>query len=336
MRLIPFFKNIAKHLVFWGLGFFLLWFAFRGQDFKTLAEKIIEIKWEWALLILVITVLNHLSRAHRWGITLQPLSYVPKITQSFLSLMFGYLVSYAVPRLGEISRCLALRNEAKIPVKLSLGTVVTERVVDIVCLGVVTALAFFMEFNSISVFFSSQLFQPILQKILVINYWQLALLVGATFLMVLFLFFLTKSFLKKHNEKVLTFIKGVLQGIVSILYLKQKGAFLLHTLFIWSTYFLMTYLWFFAFEATANLTMGAGLSMMVIGSLGRLVPVQGGGIGAYHFLFQQGMLIYGVGETYGLMLALVIHGFQSVYYLVVGGGSTLLLMLRNSNKPLFS
>jgi len=185
-------------------------------------------------------------------------------------------------------------------------------------------------------FFSSQLFQPILQKILVINYWQLALLVGATFLMVLFLFFLTKSFLKKHNEKVLTFIKGVLQGIVSILYLKQKGAFLLHTLFIWSTYFLMTYLWFFAFEATANLTMGAGLSMMVIGSLGRLVPVQGGGIGAYHFLFQQGMLIYGVGETYGLMLALVIHGFQSVYYLVVGGGSTLLLMLRNSNKPLFS
>lgn len=334
MKLTTSLKTIAKHLIFWGLGFLLLWFAFSGQDFGMLLNKLQEIRWEWALLILAITILNHFSRAHRWVMTFQPLHYKPTLLQSFLSLMFGYLVSYAIPRMGEVSRCLAIRNESKVPVDLSLGTVVLERVVDVFCLGVVTLLAFLIEFDRISTFFKIQLFEPIYFKIAAIAFTSL-LLLGVGFVVVaIFLFILTRILLKKYYQKVIHFLKGMLQGFVSIWYLKNKGLFLLHTLFIWLTYFLMTYLWFHAFDATSHLAMGAGLTMMVVGSLGRLVPVQGGGMGAYHLLFQQGMLIYGIGETYGLLLALVIHGFQSVYYLVVGSVSTIILMARNADKPL--
>lgn len=329
-------KNIAKHLILWVLGFLLLWFAFKGQDFSALIDKLYEVKWHWAIIILIITVLNHISRASRWTMTFRPMQYFPTISQSFLALMFGYIVSYVVPRMGEISRCLALKNEANIPVDKSLGTVVTERAVDVLCLGIVTLLAFLIEFERISTFFSIQLFEPILQRILTINFSGLIILSLIAISALALLFFLTKIFIRKYNEKIITFLKGVWLGINSVWYMENKVLFLLHTLFIWSTYFLMTYLWFYAFDATSNLAIGTGLSMMVIGSLGRLVPVQGGGMGAYHFLFQQGMLIYGVSEVYGLVLAIVIHGFQTIYYLIVGGVSTLILILRNSRmKKLF-
>ncbi len=330
------FRKTLQYLVLWAVGLALLFLAFRGQDFSDLREALGSIEWHWAFWVLLVTLLNHLSRAARWAMMLRPLQHRSTVRQSFLALMFGYLVHYVIPRGGEVARCFALRNQANVPVEHSFGTVVTERATDMLCFGVVTLLAFWLEFERISSFFITQLFTPIAARVAALDaVWIMSLLAGACVVLALFIALLFRL-KRRYSERILTFAKGMWQGVTSVWYLRKKSIFLFHTVFIWFTYVLMTYLWFDALAATAHLGLGAGLAMTVVGSLGRLVPIQGGAMGAYHYLFQQGILLYGIGDPYGLVLALVIHGFQSVYYLVAGGLSTLYLLYRSTERSLFS
>lgn len=311
-------KKSLKYLFFFLIALFLLWFTFRKQNFGEIWAQLGQVKLHWVALICFITFLNHLSRNLRWQMTFEPLGYSPRFWPTFAALMFGYLASYAIPRMGEISRCLALQKREKVPLQLGLGTVVSERVIDLCCLGAVTLLAVWLEFRLISDFLWAQILYPQLNTLITGASWVL-LLWGLGLLLLSFVFlWIIKKMYKRHSQKIFAFLSGIGRGIISIVRLKNKTLFLLHSLFIWLTYFLMTYLWFYAFDATAHLSPSVGLALMVVGSLGRLVPVQGGGMGAYHFLFTQAMMLYGITETDGLVLATVIHGFQSVYYLLVG------------------
>lgn len=322
-------KTIA-YIFFWILGFFLLFQAFRNQDLSKVLDTLKTADLTWAFAVLAISVFNHFIRVYRWRLLIRPLGYQPKIIELFAGLMFGYLVSYAVPRLGEVSRCIAVNRTEKVPFAPLFGTVVTERIIDITCLFVVLVLAVFVEQDILSQFYFKEL-HPTFVDLFQHNFKEIRTIgISVVLIGTLSLAFIINRWKKIKKvpfiRKVLSFSIRIGRGIFSIIRMKTKWEFLGHTILIWLSYFLMTYLWFFCFEESSHLTWGAGLAIMVIGSFGRSLPIQGGGMGAYHYLVIHGLLLYGVSEVYGAALAIMIHGLQTIYYLIIGGIATLYLM----------
>ncbi|MFT5914912.1 MAG: hypothetical protein ACI81T_001407 [Bacteroidia bacterium] len=324
--------NILKkfsYLIFLFLGIGLLFLAFRNQDLSEIRDTLWRADFKWLFIILIISIFNHISRVVRWIILIEPLGYKPKVGNAFLALMAGYLTSYAIPRLGEVTRVLAVSKTDQIPAKPLFGTVITERIIDIACLFFVLILAILVEFDTLSAFYFKEIHTELsavmqekanaLQTIAIV-----LALVGLSGLLLIFVYWKQLS-QQGWFVKITQFVQQIWLGISSVFRLKKNGWFFAHTLFIWITYFFMTYLWFFSFEETSHLSWQAGLSMMVIGSFGRSLPIQGGGMGAYHYLFQQGILLYGVSSVYGATLAIMIHGLQTLHYLFVGGFCILLL-----------
>ncbi|MEN7547511.1 lysylphosphatidylglycerol synthase transmembrane domain-containing protein [Rapidithrix thailandica] len=324
--------EVLKYILLWGLGLALLYLAFANQDFSDIQAILWNADYSWMSIILVITVANHIIRAYRWKMLLKPLGHHLSLFNAFVALMFGYLVHYAVPRLGEISRCAALNKSEDIPFQQSFGTVLTERVIDVICLLLLICLAFVLEYQVISEFFIENMLLPIfsgLQKVLHTS----KLVIGlAAFLFLgglgVLVYYGKRITATDRMDSLIEFLRKMWQGMISIWYIKSKGLFILYTIIIWVFYVLMTYLWFFSFTQTLHLSIRAGIVMSVIGSLGRLVPVQGGGMGAYHFLFAHGLLLYGVSQEYGGAMAILVHGFQTVYYLAIGGMATLVVMFQ--------
>jgi uncharacterized membrane protein YbhN (UPF0104 family) len=129
----------------------------------------------------------------------------------------------------------------------------------------------------------------------------------------------------KFIEKVRTLVKGILEGLATVTQLKNKWLFVFHSFFIWIMYFLMTYICFFALDATSTgLDLSAGLFMMVLGGIGMTAPVQGG-IGTYHLLVSKGMELYGLSQTDGIVFATMVHSTQTVLLIIVGGFSMVAL-----------
>ncbi len=325
------FKLVKKfsYLLFLGLGISLLYLAFKNQNLSEIWETLRQADFKWLFIILIISIFNHISRVVRWIVLIEPLGFKPKLGNAFLALMAGYLTSYAIPRLGEVTRVLAVSKTDQIPAKPLFGTVITERIIDISCLFLVLILAIAVEFDTLSNFYlreiHTELSLVLQQKAIALQTTALVLaVVGLSSLVAIFVYWKRLSN-RKWFRKVAQFLQQIWLGISSVFRLKKNGWFFAHTLFIWITYYLMTYLWFFSFEETSNLSWQAGLSMMVIGSFGRSLPIQGGGMGAYHYLFQQGIMLYGVSSVYGATLAIMIHGLQTLYYLFVGGCCLLVL-----------
>ncbi|MGB0521561.1 MAG: lysylphosphatidylglycerol synthase transmembrane domain-containing protein [Flammeovirgaceae bacterium] len=327
------FKQIRKtvsYLFFWVLGFLLLYLAFRNQKLEDIWDTLLTADITWALLVFAISIFSHIIRVLRWRLLIQPLGYFPNAFQLYVGLLFGYLVSYAIPRLGEISRCVAVNRTENVPFSPMLGTVVTERLVDILCLFFMLLLAIVVEQELLYQFYREQLHADL--SLLVTNHLEEIRTIGITIVLLgtLGLAFVINRWkmIKKLPpiRKVLAFVLKIVRGVTTIFRMENSLLFMLYTIAIWMSYFLMTYLWFFSFEESSHLGLKAGLVLLVIGSFGRSLPIQGGGFGAYHFVFTQGMMMYGITELYGGALAIMIHGLQTVYYLIVGGLATLYLM----------
>ena len=324
------YKKTASYIFFWGLGFLLLYLAFRNQDLGEIWETFKSADLTWAGVVLLISIFSHFIRAFRWRLLIKPLGYTPSIWELFVGLLFGYFVSSAIPRLGEVSRCIAVNRTQKVPFTPLLGTVVTERIIDIFCLFIVVLLALVVEYDVLHQFYFQEVHAG-LSTWFISNFNEIRVF-GITFILVgtlaLALIISKWKIIKKilWVRKVLTFTLKISRGIFSIFRMKDRIAFLAFTLIIWICYFLMTYLWFFSFQESSHLSLGAGLALMVIGSVGRSLPIQGNGLGAYHFLFTKGALLYGISEIHSLTLATMIHGLQTIYYLIVGGLLTLYLM----------
>ncbi len=323
-------------LALFGLGLFLLYLAFRRQDLPALAKVLGEANYWWAAAIGAISVLNHLSRAARWGLLLQPLGHKPPLMRCFEALMAGYLINYAVPRLGEFTRCAILQRRAGVPAVPAFGTVATERALDIACLALAIALALALEGDRFSAFFYGEVFAPLAgafeQRAAALPWLLAGALLLAALLAALAWLFRKNATGMTLKARLAGFSFMIWTGIRTAMDLRGKALvlFLAHTLFIWATYLLMTTLWFYSFPETSGTGLSAGLAMMVVGSLGRSVPVQGGGLGAYHYLFAQGAAVFGIAATHGTALALIIHGFQTLFVLFVGGACLLW-----SSRPAF-
>jgi glycosyltransferase 2 family protein len=243
-------------------------------------------------------------------------------SSAFAALSIGYFVNFAVPRLGEVTRCLSVKKQNDIPFMQLLGTVIIERVVDIVSLVVVLLLTLLLQFNKIIEFVKENIFEPFYTCVIVkiINGSNLLLLIIAAIIIVLiFLFYYFRRYFRKKSPKLIVdFINGLKDGLTSIAKLEQKKLFIVYTILIWVCYYLMTYFWFFVFKETSVLGWGACLTILSIGTIGRSVPIQGGGMGAYHFLVQQVCVLYGLSGYFGQTLATLIHAGQTFFTFAMG------------------
>ncbi len=309
--------TVLKYLLFLSIGIGLLWLTFRNQSLGETLKKLRTADIRWISLGLVFSILALFSRAYRWNLLIHPLGFRPKLINTFHALMIGYFANLAIPRIGEISRCAALKKAENVPIDKLIGTVIIERVSDVVMLMLSILLVLSIEFQLLGGFLNEHFFAPIMLTLR--NSLLSFSIAGIIIALLIFLFF---RYIKKNKEnqlikKIKKLVDGIMEGLKTILTMKNRGVFLLHTLFIWFMYFAMTYISFKALQSTEDLDMKAGLFIMVLGGIGMSAPVQGG-IGTYHFLVSQGLLLYGIAADNGIVFATLVHTWQMIICVMFG------------------
>ena len=297
-------------------------YAVRGQDLSRIGHYIATANYWWLSLTLTLSALGYFSRAYRWQMQLTASKYSVPYWPVYHAMMVGYLANIVLPRMGEVIRCSVLRRTSGVPVQVALGTVVTERVIDVLVLLGLLGAVLLVDFNTFWSFVNVQVLGGRYEA-LARNRTPLliaAVIGGILLLTVAYALFRNLERLRQNAffNKAILFVKGLLAGVFSVLKLEKKGVFLLHTLFTWTVYYLMDYLAFFCFPETYNLDMRAGLAVLTFGAFGMAAPVAGG-IGPFHVMVQGILLVYGVSKEAGIAYALVVHGAQTLLVVVMGG-----------------
>ncbi len=258
-------------------------------------------------------VLSHLSRAYRWKFLQEPLGYEFRLDHAFYAVMIGYFANLALPRIGEIIRCGVIAKLEKKDVNKLIGTVVAERIADVLMLGIAILFVLFFEYDVLFELFEQlilALFNKTLdlQTSLMLFAW---VLVGG-----MALHFFIKKMFPKFYAKLLDFALKIVEGIKSIYTMKHRAAFILHTVFIWLMYVLMIYICIFAVQGLEHLSFTSIAACFVMGSFA-IVLVQGG-IGAYPLAIMQTLLLYNIDKPLGLALGWIVWTSQTLMIIVVG------------------
>lgn len=314
---------------------FFMWLAFRGLEFQKIQGYFAKANYWWVLVAAFFGILAYWFRAIRWNLLFEPLGYQISNSNSFWSISFGYLLNLTIPRSGELARATALYGVEKVPVDKSFGTIILERVVDLLCMIGFLGLTLIFKYDAIKSFVHYALnqkednkkelnfFEKWLNSVGVSNlekfYFYLKIGITIYILFVLIWFFINK------REQLINFIKGILSGVLSIFKLKQPIKFLFYSVMIWVCYYLAAYLVCFSLPETSNFTFADGFFIIVVGTLGMMVPASGG-IGAFHFALKIGIgalfismgKSFSEGEEVGLAYAFISHTMQLVIMAVLG------------------
>ncbi|ENI5460631.1 flippase-like domain-containing protein [Flavobacterium psychrophilum] len=301
------------------LGIYLIYYKY--NEFTT--EQIHEIKgyfknanYFYIYLSLVIALFGFISRAYRWKYAIQHLGYQTHFYNNLMAVCVGYFMNLTIPRSGEFSRALVLKNYENMPFDKAFGTIVAERVVDTLIFLLFVFASLLFQFNVLKNY--------VLTKIPVEN---LIILVSIGFVgFVLFLLLWIYS-----NWKIVSAIKeklsGLIEGMSSILKMEQKWKFLFHSFFIWFTYILMFYVTIFALKETSNISFGAVIIAFVFGTLA--VGFTNSGFGVYPLLIAEIFMLYGVPDTAGTAFGWLTWASQTILMIVLGGLSFLFLPILN-------
>jgi hypothetical protein len=251
--------------------------------------------------------------------------------------MTGYLANLALPRIGEITRCVALGKKEKIPVDQLIGTVVIERTIDFLSLLLIMIILIFTSGAEIGLFLKESILMPIQQKVFSLfgNTWVLWIVLFSLGVITVFLIIRYKKSLRKIRffSKMFDLARGIINGLKTITNLKRKWEFIFHTIFIWVNYALMTWVVVFALKSTSHLTFGNSIFILVIGGLAMSAPVQSG-LGAFHYIVSRGLLIVnGIPVEDGLAYALLTHESQLIFVAIIGAIS-FFIIFRKEKKPL--
>ena len=310
--------------------FYYLYFIKTKYDQR---QEIIEtlkngVNYSWILVSLIIGLLSHISRTARWRLMIEPIGHKPKFINTFLAVMVGYVMNLVIPRMGEVSRCGVLTRYEKISFSKSFGTVVAERLIDLLSLVILLAIVIITQFGKMVHFFQQN---PEIQQKIFSLFKSPYLIIGLLVLLIAIIVFrktINKSSIAKKIKEVLTNFK---EGFISIRSIKRKGWFYFHSVFIWLMYYLMLYVVFFAFDFTKGLGPIAGLTTFVLASFGMVAPVQGG-IGAWHFMATEALCLYGIERLQGQTFALLAWSITTGMIIIVGVISLLILPFINRRK----
>ncbi|MCE7041232.1 lysylphosphatidylglycerol synthase transmembrane domain-containing protein [Dyadobacter sp. CY312] len=329
-------KSALRYIISLGLAGGLIWFAFKDIDLVDMLDRFARSDWRWIALSCALLLLAHVIRAWRWNMLMEPLGYKPGLFNSSISVLTGYFANYIVPRMGEVTRCGTLYKLERVPVNLSFGTVVAERIFDVIILLVMIGLNFILEFERLSKFFTDFFTSKVPSGngvLLTIMIFGLIAVAGAGVYI-----FKNKGLRDKLQnnaliQKVILFAQGMLEGLLSVRKLSSPGLFIFSTIAIWVLYYLVSYVLFFCIPETSSLGLLAGLTLLVVGSIGMAAPVQGG-LGAYHMLVGSVMVLYGLTYKDGITLATFIHGAQMLFMLVVGALAFLIVLVKKDKSVL--
>ncbi len=318
--------KVFKFIVFLALGIAIFWLVYRDQD----TDRIItilknDVNYWWIIIALVLGLLSHISRTLRWNLMIEPLGKKPRLLNTFLAVMVGYLMNFVLPRMGEISRCGVLSRYEKISFTKLIGTVVTERLVDMVMLLLFLVIVIFTQFGKVlHIVKNNPELEQRLYGIILSPY------LFAGIVLIILVIWVCRGRIRETRafKKLAGFMNQFAEGFRSIRNMKNKWAFVGHSLFIWLMYYLMLYVVFFAFDFTSGLSALAGLTTFVIGSFGMVAPVQGG-IGAWHFMTIEALSLYGIEKADGTIFALLSHSSTTAMLIVMGLAALLALPFVN-------
>jgi glycosyltransferase 2 family protein len=263
----------------------------------------------YLLMMAFFVLISHLIRAERWRVILLPTGNRINLRDSFLSVMVGYLINLVVPRGGEVSRCYNLYKLDKTPAEVSFGTVVVERIIDVLCLLLIIVISFVVEWSRLQAFIATLNFSSpgsfISSWIIIVAVLILAAVAG-------FFYFLSK------NEKVKKLIVGFKEGLLAVFRMERKPLFIFYTVAIWMLYFSMSYCVIKAFPETSNLGFSAVLTLFAIGGLAMAAPLPGGA-GSYHTIVPMGLvMLYSLPMAEAIAFVFIFHAWQTIIVIVAG------------------
>ena len=275
----------------------------------------------WVALTIFIGFIAYVSRAYRWNLLIESLGYKPKLLHTTSAVLVGYLANIAFPRLGEVSRCAMLHKSDKVPFESLVGTVIVERAFDLFTLIVIIVAVAVTKISLFGNFFSQHLIAPITKRIgnnfnFSLEY---CLLFGAIIVVVGVGLFLSHKKLG-HTAPVIKFKKvasGVIAGLKTGYKMKRRKAFIVSTLILWGSYWLMSWLIVFAIPETANLGPLDGMFLLAAGSIGMAAPVQGG-FGSFHIMLALALGLFGISWENGLIVATLSHESQMLFAVILG------------------
>lgn len=270
-------------------------------------------------LSLFIAIFGFASRAYRWKFSIEQMGYHSRFYNNLMAVCVAYFMNLTIPRSGEVSRALILKKYENIPFDKAFGTIVAERVVDFLIFLLFVIVSFILQFNVLKEYIIEKI--PIEKLILVL----IISFVGGIVFLLIWMYSNWKIILKVKQK-----FSGLVEGMTSILKMKNKWAFLFHSLFIWFSYLLMFYVTIFALEETSSIGLGAVVIGFVFGSLA--IGFTNGGFGAYPLLVAEIFMLYGIPDTAGTAFGWLVWTSQTVLMIILGGLSFLLLPILNRNK----
>lgn len=297
----------------------MVWYSLKDVPMPVIINYWKSSNKTWILLGVLFGLLSHLSRAYRWRFQLEPMGYNIKLENSIMAVFATYLINYTIPRSGEVARATIVANYENVPFEKGFGTIVAERIADvIVMLGIIT-ITLFLQFDIIYGFLIEK-FNP--TKIIT----GLAIAVLGIFLLSNFI----KSSKSKLALKVKAFINGLIEGALSIFKMEKKWAFIFHTLFIWGMYLLMFYVTSLAIEDLHGISAGAILIGFIFASFS--IATTSGGIGAYPIAVSLAFSIFGIANEPSIAFGWIMWASQTLLIILFGGLSLLYLPIFNRNK----
>ena len=300
------------------MGGFLVWYSLTIVSPEKLLSYFKKANYPWVFLGLIFGILSHISRAYRWKFLLEPMGFKPKFVNSFLAVLVGYLVNLFLPRAGEVSRAAVMANYEKIPFEKGFGTIVAERLADLLMLLLVILVALFIQFDFIWNLLIKD-FNPIKT-------------VGTLLFLIIGVFIVYRIIKKSSSTfafKIKSFLFGLKEGLTSIFKMQKKWAFIFHTFFIWLMYIAMFWATIPAVDGL-EIPFGGVLIGFIAG--GFSIAATNGGIGLYPIAVASALALFGVDEVTGNAFGWIMWTAQTAMIVIFGGLSFLLLPIYNKVK----
>jgi glycosyltransferase 2 family protein len=322
-----------QYIIFLGGGLLLVWWQLHSMTDKERIDfkyAITHANYLLVIPVVLMSLASHLSRSMRWKLLLEPLGYNPKLKNLFAVTMAGYLANSAVPRLGEVLKCTLLSKYEKLKVDNLIGSILIERTFDLITYGFFILITVLIQIDVISEFLKTKFAEMAGKSGLPI--WLKAVIAIA---ILIFIMLAIKKILKLYPQnkiitKVNSFMIGIGNGFVAIKNLKNRKAFLLHTVFIWTMYLLQIYIGFKAMDGTAHLSIKAACAVLTMSTVAMIVTP--GGLGSFPFLVMQTLLVYDIPDSKGNAFGYLIWGVSTGLIIVAGLISLVLLPYMNKRK----
>lgn len=308
--------KIVLPLIF---GILIGWYSFSKIPFSEITPYFKSANYSWLVLGLFFGLLSHLSRAYRWKYMLEPLGYKPRIQNSIMAVFIAYLTNFGIPRSGEVMRAVVFTNYENVPFEKGFGTIVAERIADMLVMLLIISITLFLQYEFIS-------------NLLLENFNPTTLIIGLIGLIIIGAVFFTWIINAKSGiaYKIKNFVLGVVEGATSIFKMKKKWPFIAHTLFIWFMYILMFYVTIFAVPELKDVPLAAILIGFIAG--GFSIAASNGGLFIYPAAILTAFTLFDLDQNPSFAFGWIMWSAQSALILFFGALSFLFLPILNREK----